>query len=130
MHPFAVQAPVVAGERWLTVHGQTQHLRADDPFTLEREVPHAERYGAGGATAGWRGATAAAAGAPFAVGAMVAEEDWRGVRRRGRSWPALVDQHQWHADEAGLLSSVYDSSRIFSAAKASAARMWSRTGCG
>lgn len=49
-HPFAVQALVVAGEMWLTVGGQTQHLRPGDPFTLEREVPHAERYGAEGAT--------------------------------------------------------------------------------
>lgn len=49
-HPFAVQALVVDGEMWLTVDGQTQHLRTGDPFVLDREVPHAERYGAQGAT--------------------------------------------------------------------------------
>ena len=49
-HPFAVQALVVAGEMWLTVGADTQQLRAGDPFTLDREVPHAERYGPQGAT--------------------------------------------------------------------------------
>jgi mannose-6-phosphate isomerase-like protein (cupin superfamily) len=49
-HPFSVEALVVAGEMWLTVDGDTRHLRPGDTFTLDREVPHAERYGAGGAT--------------------------------------------------------------------------------
>jgi hypothetical protein len=49
-HPFAVKAIVVAGEMWLTHGGRTQHLRAGDRFELERSVPHAERYGAEGAT--------------------------------------------------------------------------------
>lgn len=49
-HPFAVDALVVQGEMWLTVNGQTQHLVAQDRFTLAREVPHEERYGAQGAT--------------------------------------------------------------------------------
>jgi quercetin dioxygenase-like cupin family protein len=35
---------------WLTVGDQTQHLKAGDRFTLDRDVPHAERYGAQGAT--------------------------------------------------------------------------------
>lgn len=49
-HPFAVKALVIQGELWLTVDGQTQHLKAGAPFTLERGVPHAERYGSDGAT--------------------------------------------------------------------------------
>jgi mannose-6-phosphate isomerase-like protein (cupin superfamily) len=49
-HPFAVDARVVAGEMWLTVGDETRHLRAGDTFTLERDVPHAERYGPQGAT--------------------------------------------------------------------------------
>ena len=49
-HPFAVSARVVAGEVWLTVGDDTRHLQAGDTFTLDAEVPHAERYGAQGAT--------------------------------------------------------------------------------
>lgn len=49
-HPFAVQALMVQGELWLTVGGDTRHLRPGDTFTLERDVAHAERYGAEGAT--------------------------------------------------------------------------------
>lgn len=49
-HDFAVRALVVQGELWLTVAERTQHLRAGDTFTLEAHVPHAERYGAEGAT--------------------------------------------------------------------------------
>ena len=49
-HPFALKALVVQGEMWLRVGQQTQHLLAGDEFALEREVPHAERYGAEGAT--------------------------------------------------------------------------------
>lgn len=49
-HPFAVKALVVAGEMWLTVGGDTRHLEPGDRFELDREVPHAERYGAAGAT--------------------------------------------------------------------------------
>ena len=49
-HPFSVQALVVQGEMWLTVGGQTKHLRAGDRFELEHSVPHAERYGSDGAT--------------------------------------------------------------------------------
>ena len=50
VHSFAVKALVVRGEMWLTVDGETRHLRAGDPFELDREVPHAERYGGEGAT--------------------------------------------------------------------------------
>ena len=49
-HPFSVRALVVQGEMWLTVCDRVQHLRAGDRFELDREVPHAERYGAEGAT--------------------------------------------------------------------------------
>lgn len=49
-HPFGVKALVTQGEMWLTVGDKTQHLQAGDRFTLDREVPHAERYGAQGAT--------------------------------------------------------------------------------
>ena len=49
-HPFAVEARVVQGELWLTVGDETRHLQAGDTFTLERELPHAERYGSAGAT--------------------------------------------------------------------------------
>ena len=48
-HPFSVKAVVTQGELWLTVGSDTRHLRAGDTFALEREVPHAERYGADGA---------------------------------------------------------------------------------
>lgn len=49
-HPFSVQALVVQGEMWLTVDGHTRHLRPGDEFTLGHAIPHAERYGAEGAT--------------------------------------------------------------------------------
>ena len=49
-HAFAVSAQVVRGEFWLTVNGQTRHLPEGASFRLARDVPHAERYGALGAT--------------------------------------------------------------------------------
>jgi quercetin dioxygenase-like cupin family protein len=49
-HPFAVHALVWRGEFWLTAGGETRHLRAGETFDLGREAPHAERYGADGAT--------------------------------------------------------------------------------
>ena len=49
-HPFALKARVVEGEMWLSVGEATQHLLAGDEFALERDLPHAERYGAEGAT--------------------------------------------------------------------------------
>jgi quercetin dioxygenase-like cupin family protein len=49
-HSFAVKARVVQGEMWLTVGEDTRHLRAGEQFELDRDVPHAERYGAEGAT--------------------------------------------------------------------------------
>jgi quercetin dioxygenase-like cupin family protein len=49
-HAFSVKALVVQGEMWLTVGDDTRHLLAGDSFELEREVPHAERYGSEGAT--------------------------------------------------------------------------------
>ena len=47
---FSVKALVVQGEMWLTVGDRTRHLRAGDRFELDYGVPHAERYGAEGAT--------------------------------------------------------------------------------
>ena len=49
-HPFAVKALVVQGEMWLTVGDHERHLLPGDEFALARDVPHAERYGAEGAT--------------------------------------------------------------------------------
>jgi quercetin dioxygenase-like cupin family protein len=48
-HPFGVKARVSRGEMWLTVGGKTQHLLTGDAFELDRDVPHAERYGPEGA---------------------------------------------------------------------------------
>ena len=50
VHPFAVQARVVRGEVWLSCAGETRHIEAGAGFELARELPHAERYGAEGAT--------------------------------------------------------------------------------
>ena len=49
-HAFAVKAMVVEGEMWLTVGDDIRHLRPGDTFALDRDVPHAERYGDQGAT--------------------------------------------------------------------------------
>jgi len=49
-HPFAVRALMVAGELWLSLEGTERHLRAGDTFVIDRDVPHAERYGPEGAT--------------------------------------------------------------------------------
>ena len=49
-HPFGLRALVVQGEMWLTVGNDTRDLRPGDEFSLERDVPHAERYGSEGAT--------------------------------------------------------------------------------
>ena len=48
-HGFDVDALVMQGEMWLGCEGRTRHLKAGDSFTLAREVPHDERYGAEGA---------------------------------------------------------------------------------
>jgi hypothetical protein len=49
-HPFGVHAVLTRGEMWLTMQGQTQHLTPGATFSLDRDVPHDERYGAEGAT--------------------------------------------------------------------------------
>jgi hypothetical protein len=49
-HPFALSALVVEGEMWLTVGDDERHFSPGDRFTLERDIPHAERYGSQGAT--------------------------------------------------------------------------------
>ena len=48
-HDFALKARVIQGEMWLSHDGQTRHLRPGDEFALERNHPHAERYGPQGA---------------------------------------------------------------------------------
>jgi AraC-like ligand binding domain len=48
-HDFEADAVVVRGEMWLSCEGRTAHLRPGDRFSLERLVPHAERYGPAGA---------------------------------------------------------------------------------
>lgn len=48
-HPFAAQALVAAGEMWLTIGDETRHLLPGDSFQLEKDQPHAERYGPEGA---------------------------------------------------------------------------------
>jgi hypothetical protein len=49
-HPFAVSAYVARGEYWLTIGDEVKHLQAGDSFRLGRDIAHAERYGAQGAT--------------------------------------------------------------------------------
>ena len=49
-HDFEANALVVQGEMWLTVGSEVRHLRAGDRFSLQRQEPHAERYGPEGAT--------------------------------------------------------------------------------
>jgi AraC-like ligand binding domain len=49
-HDFGVWAQVSRGEMWLTVDGMTQHLLPGAQFTLDAQAPHAERYGAEGAS--------------------------------------------------------------------------------
>ncbi len=49
-HPFSVHALVTRGEMWLTIAGKTQHLLAGAVFSLDRDVPHQERYGPVGAS--------------------------------------------------------------------------------
>jgi hypothetical protein len=53
-HPFVVHARVARGDVWLTVgegeQAHTRHVQAGEEFDLPRDVPHAERYGAAGAT--------------------------------------------------------------------------------
>jgi quercetin dioxygenase-like cupin family protein len=50
VHPFDARGLVVSGEFWLTVGGETRHLRPGDLFEVPRGTPHAERYGPHGAT--------------------------------------------------------------------------------
>ena len=49
-HPFHARAIVVHGEMWLTVNGRTEHLLPGATFEIPANLPHAERYGAEGAT--------------------------------------------------------------------------------
>ena len=49
-HPFDVRAQMVAGDFWLTLNGQTQHLKPGDIFRVPRNTRHSEKYGPQGAT--------------------------------------------------------------------------------
>lgn len=49
-HPFNADALVVAGEMWLMVGDDTQHLLAGDTFQLPAGTLHHEKYGPEGAT--------------------------------------------------------------------------------
>lgn len=49
-HPFSLVARVVRGEMWLTVGQDERYLIPGDEFALDRNEPHAERYGPDGAT--------------------------------------------------------------------------------
>jgi quercetin dioxygenase-like cupin family protein len=49
-HAFAAKALVVRGEMWLTIGSHTQHILPGGTFELTAAQPHAERYGAEGAT--------------------------------------------------------------------------------
>lgn len=49
-HGFGVWAQVSRGEMWLTMDGKTRHLKVGDQFSVRGGTPHAERYGADGAS--------------------------------------------------------------------------------
>ena len=49
-HPFDAEAVVVLGEFWLSEGDRTRHLTRGGTFRLAAGTPHAERYGAEGAT--------------------------------------------------------------------------------
>ena len=49
-HPFAVRALVVRGDLQLTCGEQVLSLEAGQSFELKFDEPHAEQYGAQGAT--------------------------------------------------------------------------------
>ncbi len=49
-HPFAVRALVVRGDLTLICGEEARSLQAGENFELGCEVPHAEQYGAQGAT--------------------------------------------------------------------------------
>jgi quercetin dioxygenase-like cupin family protein len=49
-HPFDVTAIVIRGEFKLTVGEVQTTYTAGQPFALARNIPHAEHYGAEGAT--------------------------------------------------------------------------------
>lgn len=49
-HAFDARGLVTRGDMWLECGGHTRHLRVGDGFELAAGTPHAERYGAEGAT--------------------------------------------------------------------------------
>lgn len=48
-HPFTADAVIAEGEMWLTLGGETRHLRVGDTFHIDAGTPHAEKYGVNGA---------------------------------------------------------------------------------
>ncbi|HTN49463.1 MAG TPA: cupin domain-containing protein [Burkholderiaceae bacterium] len=49
-HPFAVEALVIEGEMWLVSSDGERHLSPGESFSVPRDAPHGERYGAAGTT--------------------------------------------------------------------------------
>jgi mannose-6-phosphate isomerase-like protein (cupin superfamily) len=49
-HDFSVKVVIRQGEMVLTVGDDVRRLLPGDSFTLERQIPHSERYGPDGAT--------------------------------------------------------------------------------
>lgn len=49
-HPFDTSALVIQGEFWLTVNGETRHIKVGDTFEVPRDLEHEEKYGPEGAT--------------------------------------------------------------------------------
>ena len=50
VHSFDALAVVIQGELWLTTGACTSHIVSGGGFEIERNTPHAERYGPDGAT--------------------------------------------------------------------------------
>ena len=50
VHSFDALAVVIQGELWLTTGACTSHIVSGGGFEIERNTPHAERYGPEGAT--------------------------------------------------------------------------------
>jgi quercetin dioxygenase-like cupin family protein len=48
-HEFTADAVVTEGEMWLTLAGETRHLRIGDTFHIDAGKPHSEKYGPAGA---------------------------------------------------------------------------------
>ena len=49
-HPFDVRAQMVSGDFWLTLNGQTQHLKPGDTFRVPRQLGDVYKRQPAGAT--------------------------------------------------------------------------------